>query len=151
MKLAILLPLLALIAPAMNAQAPANPARAPLGSMVLDWNQLVPAPTKTGERRELFDGPTRTFANAEGHVTTLEPGQSPHPAHRHPDEELVIVKEGTIEVTINGRTQRAGPGSVFFYASEDLHGMRNVGTTRATYFVFRFVTPALAGPPAKAP
>jgi len=119
--------------------------------MVLDWNQLIPAPTKTGERRELFDGPTRTFVNAEGHVTTLEPGQSPHPAHRHPDEELVIVKEGTIEVTINGRTQRAGPGSVFFYASEDLHGMRNVGTTRATYFVFRFITPASATPPAKAP
>lgn len=151
MKLAFLIPGVVLLASAMNAQPPPASPRAPLGSMVLDWNQLIPAPTKTGERRELFDGPTRTFVNAEGHVTTLEPGQSPHPAHRHPDEELVIVKEGTIEVTINGRTQRAGPGSVFFYASEDLHGMRNVGTTRATYFVFRFITPASAAPPAKAP
>jgi quercetin dioxygenase-like cupin family protein len=151
MKLAFFVPVVVLLGPVMNAQTPSASSRAPLGSMVLDWNQLVPAPTKTGERRELFDGPTRTFVNAEGHVTTLEPGQSPHPAHRHPDEELVIVKEGTMEVTINGRTQRAGPGSVFFYASEDLHGMRNVGATRATYFVFRFITPASATSPAKAP
>lgn len=121
-----------------------------LGSQVLDWSKLPVTPTPVGERRPLFDGPTRTFVNAEGHVTTLNPGEAPHEPHRHPDEELIIVKEGLVEVASNGHSQRAGAGSVFFFASEDLHGLRNVGPTRATYFVFRFVTPASAGP-AKTP
>jgi quercetin dioxygenase-like cupin family protein len=153
MKLRSLLPLVLASLPfTLNAQTPAapSPKPAPLGSMVLDWSKLAVIPTKTGERRSLFDGPTPTFVNAEGHVTTLNPGEAPHEPHRHPDEELIIVKEGLIEVTINGHAQRAGAGSVFFFASEDLHGMRNVGTTRATYFVFRFITPASAAP-AKSP
>jgi quercetin dioxygenase-like cupin family protein len=83
-------------------------------------------------------------------VTTIRPGDVPHPPHRHPDEEMILIKEGTLEVTINGETQRAGAGSIFFYASNDLHGMRNVGSTPATYYVFRFVTaktPSLAARP----
>jgi quercetin dioxygenase-like cupin family protein len=56
------------------------------------------------------------------------------------------VKEGLIEVTINGVTQRAGPGSIFFYASNDEHGMKNVGTTAATYHVVRIVTAATPPP-----
>jgi quercetin dioxygenase-like cupin family protein len=109
-------------------------------STVIDWATLAVKPTKTGERRELFDAPTLTLNNFEGHVTTIRPGEAPHPPHRHPDEEMILIKEGTLEVTINGATQRAGAGSVFFYASNDLHGMRNVGSTPATYYVFRFVT-----------
>ena len=53
-------------------------------------------------------------------------------------------------MTVNGQARRAGAGSVFFFASGDLHGLRNAGPARATYFVFRFITPASAGP-AKAP
>jgi quercetin dioxygenase-like cupin family protein len=83
-----------------------------------------------------------TCVGFEGHVTTLNAGESPHPAHRHPDEELVVVKEGLMEATINSVSQRGGPGSIFFYASNDEHGMKNVGTTTATYYVFRIVTEA---------
>jgi len=109
-------------------------------SSVIDWKKLEAKPTKTGARRELFDGPTATLNNLEGHITTLNPGEVPHAPHRHPDEEMILIKEGTLEVTINGETKRAGAGSIFFYASNDLHGMKNVGGTVATYFVFRFVT-----------
>jgi XRE family transcriptional regulator, regulator of sulfur utilization len=119
----------------------ADAPKTPMNSTVIDWSKLEVKTTKTGERRELFDGPTATLNNFEGHVTTLKPGEVPHPPHRHPDEEMVIIKEGTLEVTINGETKRAGAGSIFFYASNDLHGMKNVGDTTATYFVFRFITP----------
>jgi len=112
------------------------------GSMVIDWEKLTPKPTKIGERRDVFDGPTRTLTNLESHITTLNPGESPHAPHRHPDEEMIVVKTGTVEVTINGESQRAGPGSIFFFASNDLHGMKNVGLVPATYFVFRFLTAA---------
>lgn len=120
-----------------------------MNSAVLEWARLAAQPTKTGVRRDLLDAPTATFANLEGHVTTLNPGEAPHPAHRHPDEELVVIKEGALEVTINGTSHQAGPGSVLFLASNDHHGWRNRGSTPATYYVFRFVTPALAAAAAK--
>ena len=115
-------------------------AKPSLGSRVFDWAKLAVVPTKAGERRELFDAPTATLRNFECHATTLNAGEVAHPPHRHPDEEIIVVKEGTIEVTLNGEAQHAGAGSVFFFASEDLHGMRNAGDARATYFVFRMIT-----------
>jgi quercetin dioxygenase-like cupin family protein len=109
---------------------------------VFEWTKLEMKTTKTGGRREIVNSPTTTVASFEGHITTLNPGEVPHGAHHHPDEELVIVKEGTMEVTIKGKTQRAGPGSIFFYGSNDQHGMKNVGGTPATYYVFRLITEA---------
>jgi uncharacterized cupin superfamily protein len=41
----------------------------------------------------------------------LRPGQASHAPHRHPQEELIIVKEGQLEISINGAKQRAGTGS----------------------------------------
>ncbi|HTT57676.1 MAG TPA: cupin domain-containing protein [Opitutaceae bacterium] len=113
--------------------------KTPVASAVFSWDALAVKPTKIGERREVFDGPTRTLGNLECHVTTVNPGESPHAAHRHPDEELLFVKEGTIEVTINGAVQQAGPGSIVFFASGDLHGIRNTGAVPATYYVLRIV------------
>src|SRR5215217_4826631 len=101
-----LFPLLLMAAPH---QAP--PAAAPLRSQVIDWTALAPAQTRSGLRRDLFDAPTATLDRLHGHVTTLNPGENTGPLHRHPQEELVIVKEGTIEVNIDGRTQVVGPGS----------------------------------------
>jgi len=118
----------------------AESAKAPMKSNVFDWKELAVTPTKTGERRQIFNGPTATLDNFSGHITTLRPGEVAHAPHRHPDEEMIVVKEGTIEVIINGETRRAGPGSVFFYSPNDLHGMKNVGETAASYFVFRFIT-----------
>ena len=40
-----------------------------------------------------------------------------------------MVKEGTLEVTFQGKTQRAPAGSMLFFAANDLHGMKNVGGT----------------------
>jgi quercetin dioxygenase-like cupin family protein len=112
----------------------------PLPSSVFDWNQLVAKPTPVGEFRAMTDGPTATFANFECHVTTLRPQQISHAPHRHPDEEIIVVKEGTLEVTVEGKSLRGGPGSLFFIASNDHHGLRNAGDTPAMYHVMRIVT-----------
>ena len=126
----------------MAAAAHTSLAQEPMGSMVFDWTKLDVAKTANGERRGIVDQPTATMTRFESHVTTLEGGRVPHAAHRHPDEEIVIIKEGTLEVTINGKTQQAGQGSMFFFASNELHGMKNIGTARATYYVIRVVTAA---------
>ena len=133
---------------AMATAQPATAAKTPVASAVFSWDALPVKPTKVGERRDVFDGPTRTLANLECHITTVNPGEAPHAAHRHPDEEMLFVKEGTIEVTINGVARPAGPGSVVFFASGDLHGIRNTGSAPATYYVLRFVPHDLPRPAA---
>jgi len=127
-------------------QAVGAPAAAPtsglLRSAVFDWSALTVKPTQTGERRELFNSPTATFANLECHATTVNPGEAPHAPHRHADEEILVMKQGTIQVEINGVTRAAGPDSVVFFASGERHGVRNAGSKPATYYVIRLVTAA---------
>lgn len=135
------------LGPMALAQTP-TPPKPLLGSGVFDWNKLEAKPTKVGARRDVFDAPTATLAALECHVTTVNPGESPHAAHRHPDEELLFVKEGTLEVTINGVTQQAGPGAVAFFASNDVHGLHNAGGAPATYYVLRIAPHDLARPAA---
>ena len=76
----------------------------------------------------------------EVHITTLNPGMESHPVHRHPWEEILLVKDGDFEISINGRKQHAGPGAMVFLASNDPHNARNVGNRPATYYVINFVT-----------
>jgi len=88
-------------------------------------------------QRSLVDTSTAILSKLEMHETTLQPGESPHAPHRHAHEELMIVQSGTVEAFQNGVTKRAGPGSVIFMASNELHGLRNPGPQPATYLVIR--------------
>lgn len=130
----ILTAALAIFSIAAVAQDAAKPVQ---HSHVFNWSDTQPVATKTGERRGVFDAPTLTLDRLECHITTLNPGESPHPAHRHPEEEIMIVKEGVIEEVQNGVTNRVEPGGIIFCASNEMHGMKNIGTNRATYFVFK--------------
>jgi quercetin dioxygenase-like cupin family protein len=113
-----------------------------LSSTAFDWNALTPKATDVGSVRSITRSPTATLDELEIHVTTLDPGKSPHPPHRHPNEELVIVRQGTVEVLIDGAWKRIGPGSVAFFASNQLHGLRNVGNEPAVYHVINWRTAA---------
>lgn len=104
-------------------------------SSVFHWNELKVDKTKAGERRSVFDAPTANLTKFEMHVTTLNPGEMPHPAHQHGHEELMIVKEGTLEAVQNGVTNRVDAGGIIFEASNEIHGLKNIGTNPATYFV----------------
>jgi quercetin dioxygenase-like cupin family protein len=113
-----------------------------MGSSVYDWNSISAKPTDAGSVRSFFKARTATLEELEVHVTTLDPGKSPHPPHRHPNEEMVIVKQGTLDVLVNGVWKRVGPGSVIFNASNQLHGLRNAGTDQAIYHVINWKTAA---------
>jgi len=87
--------------------------------------------------RLLVDTATTNLSRLEMHVTTLAPGKSPHTPHRHPHEEIMILRSGTLEVLQNGVTRHASAGAVIFEASNELHGLRNPGPDSATYVVIR--------------
>ncbi len=114
-----------------------------MGSGVFDWNSIPVKQTPVGSVRSFFKAPTATLDELEVHVTTLNPGLASHPPHKHPNEELVIVREGTVEALVNGEWKRVGPGSVIFNASNQLHGLRNVGTGPATYHVINWSSPGM--------
>lgn len=126
-----------------GAEAPAAPV---MHSGVFTWDALLPQATKVGAVRRVFDTATATLARLEMHITTLRPGESPHPPHRHPEEEVIIIKEGTVESHIEGVLRRAGPGSILFHASNEAHTVRNVGTTDATYHVINWRSAATPAP-----
>jgi quercetin dioxygenase-like cupin family protein len=110
-------------------------------STTFEWTTLAAKPTATGARRDVMRAPTPTLDELEIHITTLNVGQVSHPPHQHPEEELLIVKEGTVETLQNGKASRLGPGSIIFHSSNDLHNIRNVGTIPATYHVIQWRVP----------
>jgi quercetin dioxygenase-like cupin family protein len=120
----------------------AAPKSSLMGSVAIDWQDVPVQQEEVRAVRQFMRAPTATLDELELHVTTLQPGTSSHAPHKHPNEELVIVKEGTVEVLVDGQLKRVGPGSVVFNASNQLHSLRNVGTGPATYHVINWTTAA---------
>lgn len=140
----------------LGAQTPASPAMStpktsaspaavktpatPMDSQVLLWEAMKTVATKTGQRRDVFDAPTPTLDRFHCHISTLNPGENTGPLHQHPQEELVILKEGTLEINIDGKKTTATAGSMIFYAANANENMTNIGKTPATYYVIQFYT-----------
>ena len=119
------------------AQAPSA-----LPSSGWDWATIAVRETKVGAVRQVVRAPTATLDELEIHITTLNPGQTSHPPHQHPNEELLIVKDGTVEALVAGEWKRLGVGSVIFQASNQPHAIRNAGTGPATYHVVNWKSAA---------
>ena len=50
----------------------------------------------------------------------------------------MVIKEGTLAAMQNGKTNIVTDGGIIFEASNEEHGLVNVGTNQATYYVFKF-------------
>jgi XRE family transcriptional regulator, regulator of sulfur utilization len=120
-----------------------------MGSTVFDWDTIPAQPREYGSVRTFCRAPTATLDELEIHATTLDPGKSPHPPHRHPNEELMILWKGELEALENGKWTRVGPGSVIFSASNQLHGLRNPGSEPAVYHVINWKSSATQEPAPK--
>jgi quercetin dioxygenase-like cupin family protein len=110
-------------------------------STVYAWSTTDTKPNEWGAVRQVMRAPTPTLDELEIHISTLSPGKSPHAPHQHEHEELLIVKDGTLETFQSGATRRVGPGGIIFQASNELHNVTNVGQTPATYFVIGWTVP----------
>ena len=119
--------------------APADDAQQPiLGPSVFHWDQLQFKPSAVGAQAPLCRQPTATLDQLEMHVSKLDPGKMSHPPHRHVNEELIILREGSCETLSNGQWIKVEAGDVVFNASNSLHGFRNVGTMQAVYHVINW-------------
>ena len=93
--------------------------------------------TRNGQnlQRRMFTAKTHTGFKIESHQSDIAPGEVNHPPHQHLREEMMLVREGLMELTIAGTPYRLGPGDVGVIGSNELHNAKNVGTVRATYFI----------------
>lgn len=112
-----------------------------LPSKVYEFSQLPVHRGKSNTSRAVLNGLTHEDCSIEVHESDLAPGAMPHPPHHHSHEEMFLIRQGTLEVTISGKSTKAGPGSVAFISSNDVHGIRNVGDGRAQYFVLAIHQP----------
>ncbi len=107
-------------------------------SRVFAYDDMVPKTAPSGVvGRNVF---TVTLATGEAvavHETMQPAGTVPNPAHRIQHSELIVVQEGTLEFQHDGKTERAGPGSVIYVALGTLHAVKNVGDIPAKYVVIQ--------------
>ncbi|HEV7346918.1 cupin domain-containing protein [Telluribacter sp.] len=116
----------------------ANAQYAQVPSAVYRWDVAPVSRKANSEQRVLLEGATPHFTHLKIHATTVEAGQAPHDAHAHPDEELVIVKEGRLTITFNGKTELLEAGSIALFMPGDRHGFENRSTGPVTYYIMRY-------------
>jgi len=107
-------------------------------SDVYAWKNFPVEKKETTERRKVVDGSGAVLANLEIHATTLDPKTGPQPKNRHEEEEMIIVKEGKLKITIEGKSKTMGQGSVAFAIPGDEINIENMSDTKATYYVLKF-------------
>jgi mannose-6-phosphate isomerase-like protein (cupin superfamily) len=120
------------------AQAPAdNPVeKLPrLGTKAYIFNDLPVTTNGPNRQHRMFTGKTHTGFKLESHQSDIAPGEVNHPPHQHLREEMMLVREGTMELTVSGNPMKLGPGDVGYIGSNELHNAKNVGNTRAQYFI----------------
>lgn len=132
-KLCSVLPI-ALLPALLSREDPPTPQNS-LPSAAYPFENLPVQTANNAQFRNVLKGKLATGESLEVHETTLPPGGTPHPPHHHVHSEMWLIREGTVELAVNGKSYPLGPGSVAFVSSNDEHGIKNVGTTPATYFV----------------
>ena len=112
---------------------------APLKSGVVTAAQTVVADSGAwGEFHKHYGGPTSATAEVLAGYLDLKPGQEPHPPHAHVDEEFLYLVEGSGTWFVNGKSIPAKAGDVLYTAPNDLHGIKNTGTTPLRFFVVKW-------------
>jgi mannose-6-phosphate isomerase-like protein (cupin superfamily) len=86
-----------------------------------------------------YNGPTDQLIGLCAGMAVLDPGATPHPPHRHPEEEFLIIASGDGEISVAGETTRVGPGAIMYVAGNTEHGIRNTGTIPMTFYFSKWL------------
>lgn len=110
-------------------------------SGVIVWDSLKVETAGTGkQRRQVLSQSSTTHMNVfRVHATTQDAGVKPNPSHANKEaDELLIIKEGKVKVTIGNQSKILEAGGVAVVLSGEMHGIENVGNTSATYYCFHY-------------
>ena len=118
-----------------SAQAPQGPQTSALPAKIYHSADVPYKGDAKKKARRFFYGPENSGYNLEMHETVLGPGVETHPPHTHGHQEIIILVEGTVQVSMDGRTESVEAGSVIFYEPDKPHNLRNTGTVPCRYYV----------------
>ena len=68
----------------------------------------------------------------------LKPGMTPHPPHQRPEEEFMMITQGTGEISMDGKITKVGPGSMMYAAAGRLHGIVNTGKAPLLFYFYKW-------------
>ena len=122
---------------ALLAQA-GGAANAPLANTVVDARSARFSREAFGDLRIYFEGPTGQVKSMTAGSLLLKPGMQPHPPHQHPEEEFMVITEGTGQIMVDGKTTKVGPGSMMYCAGGKTHGIVNTGSSPLLFYFYKW-------------
>ncbi|MEO8593456.1 MAG: cupin domain-containing protein [Candidatus Solibacter sp.] len=91
-----------------------------------------------GDINLYLDGSTDQLSSLVFGSLQLKPGMEPHPPHQHPEEEIMVVTEGTGEISVDGKITKAASGSMMYCKGGKLHGIKNTGKTPMLFYYMKW-------------
>jgi mannose-6-phosphate isomerase-like protein (cupin superfamily) len=91
-----------------------------------------------GDLRIYYDGATDQIKSMTAGSLLLKAGMTPHAPHAHPEEEFMVITEGTGEITVDGKLTKVGPGTMMYCAAGKLHGIVNTGKTPLLFYFYKW-------------
>jgi mannose-6-phosphate isomerase-like protein (cupin superfamily) len=110
-----------------------------LGDVVIDAKEAKLTRESFGDLRVFFEGPTSQLKSMTAGSLQLKPGREPHPPHHHPEEEFMIVTQGTGEILVGGKTYHVAPGAMMYSEAHKLHGVKNTGTEDLLFYYYKWL------------
>ena len=109
-----------------------------LQSAIYEYKDLNVEKSKGREYIPVFEGTTSNGQHMTMHESGVAPGGVVHEMYSHPGDEMFLVREGTLEVEMEGKRSQVGPGGVAYIASNTRYAIRNTSQAWTRYFVFLF-------------
>ncbi|HZI24093.1 MAG TPA: cupin domain-containing protein [Chryseolinea sp.] len=111
----------------------------PVNSGVYKWAEHPVTKSDDRESRKILEGTSTHLEYFSIHATTQFPGAKPSTAHTNDDiEECLIIKEGLMKMTVEGKSTVLGFGGVILLMPKQMHSVQNVGDSNLTYYVLRY-------------
>jgi (S)-ureidoglycine aminohydrolase len=112
-----------------------------LPSGVYPWNKNPAKQSAGRESRALLQGSTTDLSKLNIHTSSLGAGQTNHPLQAYNDrEEIIVVKEGSLKVTVNDSSKIVGPGSLILIEAGDKQKFQNTSGKSVVYCVLTFTS-----------
>jgi mannose-6-phosphate isomerase-like protein (cupin superfamily) len=110
----------------------------PIPDAVFTLANATKSETVFGVTSIYFEGRTDQLKAVTVGSLLLRPGHEPHPPHQHPEEEIIVIGEGSAEILVKGKTNHVGAGAVMYCEGNHLHGIKNTGSTPLRFYFFKW-------------
>jgi quercetin dioxygenase-like cupin family protein len=92
-----------------------------------------------GDQRTFLEGPTQELKSLTVGSIVLKPGDEPHPPHRHPEEEIMLITSGRGTIFVEGKTAPVKTGDLMYSAGNHAHGIKAAADSELAFYYFKWL------------